>query len=172
MTRHSLPGCDDLQPGAAPGELTPQFGLHDFGHHGHDHGIVIRSRPGSYVDAIQAPHSGAGRSGIVASSGGIDVFELTGRAAAALAERRAQNGLADSIAIRISTSDSDNGSSAGYQLRFVSNPSPDDVVVESVGTRVFLAAGLAEPLEAAILDVVDTAKRPQLVLKGGASPGG
>ena len=100
------------------------------------------------------------------------MFEMTGRAVAALAERRARKGLADSIAIRISTSESGNGSSAGYQLRFASNPSPDDVVVESAGTRVFLAAGLAEPLESAVLDVVDTAKGPQLVLKGQTSPGG
>lgn len=100
------------------------------------------------------------------------MFEVTGRAAAALAQRRAKDGLADSIAIRISTSDSGNGSATGYQLRFASHPSPDDIVTESAGTRVFLPASLEEPLAGSVLDVVDTAKGPQLILKRRASPGG
>lgn len=95
----------------------------------------------------------------------VDVFELTSRAAAALAERRAMGGLAESIAIRISSSESGNGSGPSYRLRFASDPSPDDLVLESNGTTVFLAAGLAEPLGGSVLDVVDTAKGPHLVLK-------
>ncbi len=93
------------------------------------------------------------------------MFELTSRAAAVLAERRAMSGLAESIAIRISTSDSENGSEPGYKLRFASHPSPADVVLESSGTRVFLAAALAEPLGGSVLDVLDTAQGPHLVLK-------
>jgi Fe-S cluster assembly iron-binding protein IscA len=93
------------------------------------------------------------------------VFELTSRAAAALAQRRALNGLGDSIAIRISTSDLGNGSGPGYQLRFASHPSPNDLVLESAGTKVFLASGLAEPLGGSVLDVVDTPQGPHLVLK-------
>jgi Fe-S cluster assembly iron-binding protein IscA len=95
----------------------------------------------------------------------VDVFELTSRAAAALTERRVMNGLAESIAIRISTSDTDNGSSPGYKLRFASHPLPDDLVLETNGTRVFLASRLAEPLGGSVLDVVDTPKGPHLVLK-------
>jgi Fe-S cluster assembly iron-binding protein IscA len=93
------------------------------------------------------------------------VFELTSRAAAALAETRAQSGLTDTIAIRISASESGNGSSAGYQVRFASHPAPNDVVVESSGTKVFLAEELVEPLEASVLDTVDTAQGEKLVLK-------
>jgi Fe-S cluster assembly iron-binding protein IscA len=93
------------------------------------------------------------------------VFEVTSRAAAALAQRRDLTGLVGSIAIRISTADSGNGSEPGYQLRFASHPSPDDHVVESAGTKVYLAAGLAEPLEGSVLDVVDSAEGPHLVLK-------
>jgi Fe-S cluster assembly iron-binding protein IscA len=96
---------------------------------------------------------------------GVAVFELTNRAAAALAERRALNGLAESIAIRISTSDSGNGSSSVYSLRFASQPWTDDLVLESSGTKVFLAAGLAEPPGGSVLDVVDTPQGPHLVLK-------
>jgi Fe-S cluster assembly iron-binding protein IscA len=93
------------------------------------------------------------------------VFELTSRAAAALAQNRAQIGLGDTIAVRISASESGNGPSAGYQLRFASHPAPDDVVMETAGTRVFLAAELAEPLDAAVLDAVDTEAGERLVLK-------
>jgi Fe-S cluster assembly iron-binding protein IscA len=93
------------------------------------------------------------------------VFELTSRAAAALAETRAQSGLGDTIAIRISASESGNGSSAGYQLRFASHPAPSDLVMESAGTRVFLSAELAEPLDASVLDAEDTTQGPRLVLK-------
>jgi Fe-S cluster assembly iron-binding protein IscA len=93
------------------------------------------------------------------------VFELTSRAAAALAQNRAQIGLGDTIAIRISASESGNGSSAGYQLRFASHPAPDDVVMETAGTKVFLAAELAEPLDAAVLDAVDTGAGERLILK-------
>ena len=92
-------------------------------------------------------------------------MELTDRAAAALAASRAQSGLGETIAVRISAAESGNGSSAGYQLRFASHPAPDDVVTESSGTKVFVAAELAEPLEAAVLDAVDTDEGQRLLLK-------
>jgi Fe-S cluster assembly iron-binding protein IscA len=93
------------------------------------------------------------------------VFELTSRAAAALAENRARRGLGGAIAIRISASESGNGSSSGYQVRFASHPAPNDLVMESAGTTVFLAAELAEPLRASVLDAEDTAQGKMLVLK-------
>ena len=93
------------------------------------------------------------------------MFEVTSRAAAALAQSRSTIGLNDTIAIRISASESGNGSSAGYQLRFASHPSAGDVVVESAGTRVFLASELVEPLETSVLDTVDTPQGEKLVLK-------
>ena len=129
-------------------------------------GIVIGSRPGGDGDAIRLRQTMAGALWELPRLREIvDVFELTNRAAAALAERRAMNGLAESIAIRISTSESGNGSAPGYKLRFASHPAPDDLVLESSGTRVFLAPGLAEPLGGSVLDVVDTPQGPHLVLK-------
>lgn len=98
------------------------------------------------------------------------MFQVTGRAAAALADRRAEAGLGDSVAIRISASAARNGSAAGYQLHFTSRPSPDDVAIESAGTKVFLAAGLEEPLAGTVLDIVDTAEGPQLILTGRTPP--
>lgn len=93
------------------------------------------------------------------------MFEVTSRAAAALANSRTKIGLDETIAIRISASESGNGSSAGYQLRFASHPSAGDVVLESAGTKVFLAAELLEPLESSVLDTVETTQGERLILK-------
>lgn len=93
------------------------------------------------------------------------MLELTPGAAAVLAHSKAQSGLGDDIAIRISGADSSNGGAAAYRVRFESHPSPNDLVVETAGTRVFLAAELVEPLQAAVLDVEDTPQGTKLVLK-------
>lgn len=93
------------------------------------------------------------------------MFELTSRAAASLAETHARNGLGDAIAVRISASEAGNGSSAGYQLEFASHPAPDDVVLESAGTKVFVAAGLVEPLGGSVLDTSDSGEGERLVLR-------
>lgn len=93
------------------------------------------------------------------------MFEVTSRAAAALAQNRTRTGLDETIAIRISASESGNGSSAGYQLRFASHPSTGDLVLETAGTKVFVAGELAEPLETSVLDAVDTPQGERLVLK-------
>lgn len=93
------------------------------------------------------------------------MFEVTSQAAAALAHSRTKIGLNDTIAIRISASESGNGSSAGYQLRFASHPSAGDVILESAGTKVFLASELVDPLETSILDTVETPQGERLVLK-------
>lgn len=93
------------------------------------------------------------------------MFEVSSGAAAALARRRAAVGVAETIAIRISASESGNGSSTGYQVRFAAHPAAGDVELESAGTRVFLAPALVEPLEASVLDTVDTSQGEQLVLK-------
>ena len=90
---------------------------------------------------------------------------LTGRAARALAQSRRHIGLSDRTAVRISASESGNGSLAGYQVRFASHPAPGDVVLETAGTKIFLAAGLSEPLQASVLDTVDTPQGEKLVLR-------
>lgn len=93
------------------------------------------------------------------------MFEVSRRAAAALARSRTKKGLAKTIAIRISASESGNGSSPGYQLRFASNPAQGDVVLDSADTKVFLSPELVEPLERTVLDAVETPHGEQLVLK-------
>ena len=93
------------------------------------------------------------------------MFEVTTRAAAALAQSRNRNGLTEQIAIRISASESGNGSSAGYQVRFASHPFDGDVILDSAGTKVFLAPEIVEPLDTSMLDTVDTPQGEKLVLK-------
>lgn len=94
------------------------------------------------------------------------MFEVTDRAAAALAEKHARNGSGERTAIRISASKPNGaGSPAGYQLRFASHALPNDIVVEQDSTSVFLAPGVSERLGESVLDVVDTETGPRLVLK-------
>ena len=93
------------------------------------------------------------------------MFELTSRAATALAETRVKSGLADGIAIRISVSQPNGGPCEGYQLRFAAEPLPNDEVISTSGATVFLAAGVADRLAGSVLDSEKTANGSQLVLK-------
>lgn len=86
---------------------------------------------------------------------------LTGRAARALGQIRRRTGLEDRIAVRISASES----SPGFQMRFASHPLPGDDIITTAGTRVFIAATLAKPLESSVLDTVDTSQGEHLVLR-------
>lgn len=92
------------------------------------------------------------------------MFEVTSRAAAALVESRKEIG-AGELAIRICVSESGNGSSAGYQVRFASHPAAGDLVIDSAGLRVFIADDLVAPLDASVLDTVETPAGEKLVLK-------
>ena len=93
------------------------------------------------------------------------MFMLTGRAARALGQIRRRTGLGDRIAVRISASESRNGSSPGFKMHFASHPSPGDDIITTAGTKVFLAAALAKPLESSVLDTVDTSQGEQLILR-------
>jgi len=93
------------------------------------------------------------------------VFELTSRAAAALAETRAKSGLGDQIAIRICPSQAKGGVPGAYQFRFAAEPFPDDVVISNEGATVFLAASVVDRLAASILDAEETVNGSKLVVK-------
>lgn len=90
---------------------------------------------------------------------------LTGRAARALGQIRRRTGLEDSIAVRISASESPDGSSSGFQMRFASHPLPGDDLITTAGTKVFIAAPVAKPLESSVLDTAETSRGEQLVLR-------
>lgn len=93
------------------------------------------------------------------------MLTLTPGAAAVLAEARDQNGLSEEVGLRISAGPSSNGQAAAYELRFAAEPNPDDLVVDSGGTRLFVAAEVAQPLETAVLDAQETDQGRKLVLK-------
>jgi Fe-S cluster assembly iron-binding protein IscA len=125
--------------------------------------IVIGSRSAIHPDATAVPHSGS--RDLADPRPGVAVFQLTNRAAEALAETREKSGLGDRIAIRISPSQVDGTPSRGYQLRFAADPLPEDVVVESGGATIFLAAGVADRLSSSVLDAEELASGHKLVLK-------
>lgn len=93
------------------------------------------------------------------------MFMLTGRAARALGKIRRRTGLGDSIAVRISPSESPDGSSSGFKMRFASRPLPGDDVITTAGTEVYIAAALAKPFESSVLDTVDTPQGQHLVIR-------
>lgn len=93
------------------------------------------------------------------------MFMLTGRAARALGQFRRSSGLEDRIAVRISPSGSQDGSSPGFEVCLASCPSPGDDIITTAGTKVFIAATLAKPLDSAVLDTVDTSHGQELVLR-------
>jgi len=93
------------------------------------------------------------------------MLTLTPDAVAVLDETRSKSGLPDTVAVRISQKASDNGQAAAYELRFAAEPLPDDLILDAEGTRVFVAAGAAEPLVAAVLDAEETPEGRKLVLK-------
>ncbi len=92
------------------------------------------------------------------------MLALTPRAVAALAETCTRQGLPKTIGLRISASTS-NGDGGVYDLRFVADPEPDDVVVEGGRTRVFLAPEVAQHLDSSVLDAEETAHGRKLVLR-------
>lgn len=93
------------------------------------------------------------------------MLKLTERAAAVLAETRSENGLPDHAGVRISGGASKNGQSLSYELRFTGEPAPDDIVVTTGPTSLFVAADVAQPLETAVLDAEETTSGEKLVLK-------
>jgi Fe-S cluster assembly iron-binding protein IscA len=94
----------------------------------------------------------------------MPMLALTPRALAVLADTLTERGLPGNVGVRISAGGS-NGEGAGYQLRLAEDPAPDDLVIDSGGPRIFVAAEVVEPLEAAILDAQDTPHGRKLIVR-------
>ncbi len=97
--------------------------------------------------------------------GAIVLLTLTDRAAAALAEARSRSGLSDDVGVRIS-GESKNGQEPSYRLTFAAEPAPEDLVVHTGVTSLFVAPEVAGQMQAAVLDVNDGGDGITLVLRG------
>jgi Fe-S cluster assembly iron-binding protein IscA len=97
--------------------------------------------------------------------GEIVMLTLTDRAAAVLAEARSRSGLSDDVGVRIS-GESKNGQEPSYRLTFAAEPAPEDLVVHSGVTSLFVAPEVAGQMQAAVLDVNDGGDGITLVLRG------
>lgn len=93
------------------------------------------------------------------------MLTLTDRAAAVLAEARSRSGLSDDVGVRIS-GESKNGEEPSYRLTFAAEPAPEDLVVHSGVTSLFVAPEVAGQIQAAVLDVNDDGDGITLVLRG------
>jgi Uncharacterized conserved protein len=92
------------------------------------------------------------------------MLALTPRALAVLADAFTERGVPGNVGIRISAGGA-NGDGAAYQLQFAQDPAPDDVVIDNGGPRIFVAAEVAKPLEAAIIDAEETAQGRKLIVR-------
>jgi Fe-S cluster assembly iron-binding protein IscA len=92
------------------------------------------------------------------------MLALTPRALAVLADTLTERGIPGNVGIRISAGGA-NGDGAAFHLQFADDPAPDDVVIDSGGPRIFVAAEVAKPLEAAIIDAEETALGRKLIVR-------
>lgn len=92
------------------------------------------------------------------------MLALTPRALAVLADKLTERGVPGNVGVRISAGGA-NGQGAAYQLQFADEPAPDDVVIDSGGPRIFVAAEVARPLDGAIVDAEETPDGRKLIVR-------
>jgi len=92
------------------------------------------------------------------------MFQLTAAAANQLAGIRHTRGIPDSAGLRVYSEPLPSGE-RGMALGFADMPASDDLVTEQQGTRVFVAAEMAEQLSDSSLDVADTPDGPKLTVR-------
>ena len=94
------------------------------------------------------------------------MLQVSNSAVAALEEARSAQQVPAEHGVRISTQPSlEDPSSVALALGFTDAPADDDLVTEQGGTRLFVAAELAEPLAETVLDVEDGPEGAELVLR-------
>lgn len=94
------------------------------------------------------------------------MLHVTTAAVAALEQARTVQQVPDDHGVRVSAEpDPQDPESAVLALGFAEAPAESDEVTDHDGTTIFVAAEVAEPLAATILDVEDTPEGAQLVLR-------
>lgn len=92
------------------------------------------------------------------------MLELSTAAAEALRQARDAQELPEDYGVRVSAQSGTDGQ-AGLGLEFVEEPAEGDHVAEQAGTPLYVAPDLAEPLADSVIDVEDTPRGAQLVVK-------
>jgi Fe-S cluster assembly iron-binding protein IscA len=88
------------------------------------------------------------------------MLQVTSNAALTIAGVRDQQGMPETMGIRITAGPASNSdSAASFQLGFVEEPMAGDQVTETEGTRVFVAPEVADVLSNATLDFAEESGR-------------
>ncbi|MBW3562450.1 MAG: hypothetical protein KY437_08140 [Actinobacteria bacterium] len=92
------------------------------------------------------------------------MLQLTQTAAAALDQARDQQDVPEGFGVRVSAQPSPDGETA-LAIGFAEGPAEGDEVSEQAGTELYVAQELTEPLAESVIDLQDTERGPQLVVK-------
>ena len=93
------------------------------------------------------------------------MVRLTLAAVTSIERIRAEEGVPDSYGIRVYLEDDEDDADPALGVAFAPEPSAGDDVTEQFGSRVFVAADLAQPFADAELDIL-----PDPASNGAASP--
>lgn len=92
------------------------------------------------------------------------MLELTPTAAATLANLRSQSGLPDNFGVRVFRSTTPDAPAA-VQFDLVAGPQEGDQIGKTEAVEFYVAPEVAQPLDNAVLDAVDTPEGTELTLK-------
>ncbi len=92
------------------------------------------------------------------------MLELSPTAAATLANLRSQSGLPDNFGVRVFRSTTPDSPSA-VELDLVAGPQEGDQIGKTEAIEFYVAPEVAQPLDDAVLDALDTPEGIELMLK-------
>jgi Fe-S cluster assembly iron-binding protein IscA len=92
------------------------------------------------------------------------VLQLSPTAAEVLQQARVQQEIPDTYGVRVSAEPAAGGQT-GLAVGFAEAPADGDEVTEQAGTELYIAEEVAEPLADSVIDVEQTERGAQLVVK-------
>lgn len=92
------------------------------------------------------------------------MLQLSPTAAEALNQARDEQDVPEDYGVRVSAQAGPDGQT-GLAVGFAEGPVEGDEVTEQAGTQVFIAAEVAEPLAESVIDMEETERGAQLVVK-------
>lgn len=92
------------------------------------------------------------------------MLKLTQSAADALQQARDEQDVPDDYGVRVSAQAGPDGQT-GLAVGFAEAPAETDEVTEQAGTELYVAEELTGPLSESLIDMQDTERGPQLVVR-------
>lgn len=92
------------------------------------------------------------------------MLKISQTAADALDQARDEQDVPEDYGVRVSAQPGPDGQT-GLAVGFAEAPAEGDEVTEQAGTQLFVAEELTDPLAESVIDMQDTERGPQLVVK-------